>query len=103
MVRDPDGHIVEFTFGRCGVCRDKLARLMSYYPKLRLPINLYRDAEQVEKLFQLAVREALIMHKRIGNPIATWKNGKVVIVPPEEIEIPPDPFAFPDQPNLDAW
>jgi hypothetical protein len=43
------------------------------------------------------------MHKCLGNPIAVWRDGKVVIVPPEEIEIPPDPFAFPDQPNLDAW
>jgi hypothetical protein len=30
------------------------------------------------------------MHKRLGNPIATWKDGKVVIVPPEEIVIPTD-------------
>jgi len=30
------------------------------------------------------------MHKRLGNPIATWKDGKVVIVPPEEIVIPSD-------------
>lgn len=43
------------------------------------------------------------MHKRIGNPIAVWRDGKVVIVPPEEIEIPPDPFAYRDKSNLDAW
>jgi hypothetical protein len=28
------------------------------------------------------------MHKKLGNPIAVWENGKVVIVPPEEIVIP---------------
>jgi hypothetical protein len=65
--------------------------------------DLVRDAEKIEKLFQLAVREELIEHKRIGNPIAAWKDGKVVIIPPQEIEIPPDPFEFPNQPNLDAW
>jgi hypothetical protein len=76
---------------------------MSSHTRLRLPINVCRDAEEIGKILQLAVREALIMHKRIGNPIAIWKNGKVVIVPPEEIEIPPDPFAYRDEANLDAW
>ena len=75
---------------------------MSNRSKLRLPLDLRRDAKEIEKVFRLAVREALIMHKRIGNPIATWKDGKVVIVPPEEIEIPPDPFADPGEVDLDA-
>jgi hypothetical protein len=44
----------------------------------------------VERALQRAVREALIMHKRLGNPIAAWKDGQVVIIPPEEIVIPPD-------------
>jgi len=65
--------------------------------------NLVRDAENIEKLFRLAVREELIKHKCMGNPIAAWEDGKVVIIPPEEIEIPPDPFEFPNQPNLNAW
>ena len=75
---------------------------MSNHNELRLPLDVCRDAEEIGKVLQLAVREALMMHKRIGNPIATWKDGKVVIVPPEEIEIPPDPFADPDEVNLDA-
>jgi hypothetical protein len=66
-------------------------------------IDVCRDAKEIEKVFQLAVREALRMHKCLGNPIAVWKDGKVVIVPPEEIEIPPDPFAYQDESNLDAW
>jgi hypothetical protein len=76
---------------------------MSNHSKLRLPLDLCRDAKEIEKVFQLAVREALRMHKCLGNPIAVWKDGKVVIVPPEEIEIPPDPFAYRDESNLDAW
>jgi len=46
--------------------------------------------KDVERALQRAVRQALLMHKRIGNPIAIWRDGKVVIVPPEEIVIPPD-------------
>lgn len=71
---------------------------------IKLTSRLFIDhGRDIEKILQLAVREALIMHKRIGNPIATWKNGKVVIVPPDEIEIPADPFAYRDESNLDAW
>ena len=76
---------------------------MGDHSKPHRTLDLCRDGKEIEKLFQLAVREALIMHKRIGNPIAVWRDGKVVIVPPEEIEIPPDPFAYRDESNLDAW
>jgi hypothetical protein len=76
---------------------------MSNKTKRPVTIDFFRNTERIEKLLQLGVREALRMHKCFGNPIAVWRDGKVVIVPPEEIEIPPDPFAFPDQPNLDAW
>lgn len=34
-----------------------------------------------------AVREALLFHKRIGNPVAVWRDGKVVWIPPEEIPV----------------
>jgi len=47
-------------------------------------------AKEIESVFRLAVNNALRMHKRLGNPIATWIDGKVVIVPPEEIVIPSD-------------
>jgi hypothetical protein len=38
--------------------------------------------EDVERALRRAVRGALVMHKRLGNPIASWRDGKVVIVPP---------------------
>ena len=47
-------------------------------------------AKDIEKILQRAVNHALLMHKRLGNPIAIWKDGKVVIVPPEEIIISPE-------------
>jgi hypothetical protein len=33
-----------------------------------------------------AVQEALRDHKRADDPIADWRDGRVVLVPPEEIE-----------------
>jgi hypothetical protein len=51
---------------------------------------------------QRAQRESWIKsldrHKRLGNPIVVWRDGKVVWIPPEEIQIPdeaPDAHANP--------
>jgi hypothetical protein len=33
-----------------------------------------------------AVQEAIRDHKRAGNPIAEWRDGRVVLVPPDQIE-----------------
>lgn len=59
--------------------------------EIKLTKRLFIDhGKDIEKVLQRAVNHALLMHKRLGNPIATWKDGKVVIVPPEEIIIPSD-------------
>jgi len=59
--------------------------------EIKLTNQLFIDhGKSIEKVLQRAVNHALMMHKRLGNPIATWKDGKVVIVPPEEIVIPFD-------------
>ena len=36
------------------------------------------------------VREALLLHKRLGAPIAVWRDGAVAWIPAEEIEVPPE-------------
>jgi hypothetical protein len=33
-----------------------------------------------------AIQAALRRHKLAGNPVAGWRDGKVVIIPPDEIE-----------------
>ena len=43
--------------------------------------------KEVEQLFQQAVADALWRHKQLGQSVAVFRDGKVVIVPPEEIEI----------------
>ena len=47
--------------------------------------------EQTERELARVVREALLMHKRAGNPVAVERDGKVVILQPDEIEIEPEP------------
>lgn len=44
-------------------------------------------AETIEKILRHAVQQALLEHKRAGNPIASWENGKVVLISPDKITI----------------
>ena len=43
---------------------------------------------KAEMVLREAVAEALAEHKRLGNPIAVWRNGRAVWIPPEEIVVP---------------
>jgi hypothetical protein len=52
--------------------------------------HLRLDSE-IEAAAQRAVRQALIEHKRAGNPVVFWQDGQIRWVPAEEIEIPPAP------------
>lgn len=48
---------------------------------------LLADREKISQALARGVREALLKHKQAGNPVATWRDGKVVWIPPEEILI----------------
>lgn len=45
------------------------------------------QGKPVEEALRLAVRHALLEHKRAGNTIASWEDGRVVLIPAEEIEV----------------
>jgi hypothetical protein len=44
-------------------------------------------AYQAEEAFRKAVAEAIAEHKRNGIPIAIWRDGKVVRIPANQIEV----------------
>lgn len=46
-----------------------------------------KHGKEVERIFREAVRQALWRHKRLGQSVAASRDGKVVIVPPEEIPV----------------
>jgi hypothetical protein len=52
------------------------------------PFDFYSDETALQKAMGRAVYDALRMHKLLGHPIVVWRDGKVVWVPPEEIELP---------------
>ena len=53
----------------------------------RSPAERVDDSALALREMRRAVREALLFHKRIGNPVAIWRDGKVVWIPPEEIPV----------------
>ncbi len=56
----------------------------------RKQINVVQGGPVVAAL-RRASRSALLEHKRAGNPVAAWEDGRAVIVPAEEIEVEETP------------
>lgn len=50
--------------------------------------RLVQDKD-IEAALQRAVNRALLTHKRAGNSIAVWRDGKAVLVPAKEISVEP--------------
>jgi len=51
------------------------------------PAERINDHSRILDALRQAVREALLSHKRSGNPVAVWQNGRVVWVPADEIPV----------------
>ena len=50
-------------------------------------LSVLKDNDKITQALKKAGKQALLKHKQNGNPIATWQDGKVVWIPPEEIEV----------------
>jgi hypothetical protein len=51
-------------------------------------LNLeYPTDEEIEAALKQAVQQALWEHKQLGHHIIIWRDGKVVRLPPEEIQV----------------
>jgi hypothetical protein len=44
------------------------------------------DGRPVDLALRKAAREALVKHKQAGQPVVVWRDGKTVLIPPEEID-----------------
>ncbi len=51
-------------------------------------IRRFSSDDVLLSLVKQAVHEAVLDHKRVGNSVAAMKDGKVVIIQPEDIEVP---------------
>jgi len=53
--------------------------------KVKISPSLW--VHQAHEAFRKAVAEAIAEHRRNGVPIAIWRNGKVVRIPADQIEV----------------
>jgi hypothetical protein len=49
--------------------------------------ELFRDGKEIDAALRNAVQHALLQHKKAGNPVAEWRDGKVVLIKPEDIVV----------------
>jgi len=45
------------------------------------------DRDRITQALADGVREALKKHKQAGNPVVVWRDGKMVWLKPEEIQV----------------
>ena len=53
----------------------------------RTPAERVADVPRIMQAMNQAVRDALLRHKRAGNPVAVWRNGQVEWIQPEDIPV----------------
>jgi hypothetical protein len=43
-------------------------------------------SDEINKAYERAVHEALLMHKRAGNPVPVMRGDKIIMLQPDDIE-----------------
>jgi hypothetical protein len=51
------------------------------------PSDRIDDVPRILEALKEAVRDALLRHKRAGNPVAVWRDGRVVWIAPDDIPV----------------
>lgn len=49
--------------------------------------EFFDDPMFISRSIQAGMNKELLKHKQAGNPVCTWRDGKVVWIPAEEIQI----------------
>ncbi|MGH9383512.1 MAG: hypothetical protein ACRD2N_04400 [Vicinamibacterales bacterium] len=53
--------------------------------------ELFDDGRAIDEALRRGVQEALWRHKRLGQQVAVWRDGRVVILEPHEIKVDKPP------------
>lgn len=48
--------------------------------------RIFAEGKEIDEAVKRAVREAVLRHKQAGNPVVTWRDGKIVWLQPDEID-----------------
>ena len=51
--------------------------------------RICRDRREIDAALDRAERNARLKHKQLGVPLVIWRDGQVVLVPPEDIIVDP--------------
>jgi len=54
--------------------------------------EIFAEGNSIDQALNQAVQIAVWKHKVLGNSIAIWRDGKVVWIPPEEINLTEKPL-----------
>ena len=57
--------------------------------------KLFDQGTAIAQAMNAAAREAVLQHKQKGLPLVVWRDGKVVWIPPDEIEVDSDSPSVP--------
>ncbi|MCF6153112.1 MAG: hypothetical protein E3K38_12650 [Candidatus Kuenenia stuttgartiensis] len=49
--------------------------------------EFFSNGREIDEALQQAVKEALLKHKKAGNPVVSWKDGKIIWIQPEDIPV----------------
>lgn len=49
--------------------------------------EFFSNGSEIDEALQQAVKEALLKHKKAGNPVVSWKDGKIIWIQPEDIPV----------------
>lgn len=49
--------------------------------------EIFEAKEKITRALSKAVNEALLQHKKAGNPVVSWKGGKIVWIQPQDIPV----------------
>jgi hypothetical protein len=65
------------------------------------PGAITRDGAAIDAAIARAQPRVMVRHRQLGMPIAIWRDGRVVEIPPESIRIPDenDDSAWDDNPG----
>jgi len=57
--------------------------------------ELFDDGAAIAQAMNAAVRDAVLQHKQKGLPLVVWRDGQVVWIPPDEVDLGPDSTSAP--------
>ena len=50
--------------------------------------SIIRDGSAIDRAITAARRRVIRRHRQLGIPLVIWRDGQVVEVPPESVELP---------------